>query len=385
MGAKHILVLDRDPKRKRTVEWMRQHAYVDYLMPDSANVRIEIVRADVAVYSDVVDALGQVKALGLPPIGSVFHLAGILDDKFVSDMDRASFARVYAPKADGAWNLHRATQKLEPLDHFVMLSSTSSAFGNPGQTNYSAANSYQDGLAAMRQQAGLAGLSYCMGAVIEAGMAARNPQLLNMMKAGGMPAISSIFAIEVLDSAIRSGVHSNAVAALASRGGDQATSRRKVVNELSFVRAHGWEGRRGGAVVDTLGSRCHKPLKLNLAGLARPANIHDEARVGSGLVLHSQTRELLKSGNGIRPRESLQAAGLGGHNGNIGAPVAGINVEVSVEIADVEELFDKVGGNVPLALQLTHRGRSLGGRFVRFRRCHGQRPFFLARFLPMGC
>jgi hypothetical protein len=37
MGAKHILVLDRDPKRKRTVEWMRQHAYVDYLMPDSAN------------------------------------------------------------------------------------------------------------------------------------------------------------------------------------------------------------------------------------------------------------------------------------------------------------------------------------------------------------
>ena len=216
MGAKHILVLDRDPKRKRTVEWMRQHAYVDYLMPDSANVRIEIVRADVAVYSDVVDALGQVKALGLPSIGSVFHLAGILDDKFVSDMDRASFARVYAPKADGAWNLHRASQKLEPLDHFVMLSSTSSAFGNPGQTNYSAANSYQDGLAAMRQQAGLAGLSYCMGAVIEAGMAARNPQLLNMMKAGGMPAISSIFAIEVLDSAIRSGVHSNAVAALAS-------------------------------------------------------------------------------------------------------------------------------------------------------------------------
>jgi len=262
MGAKHILVLDRDPKRKRTVEWMRQHAYVDYLMPDSANVRIEIVRADVAVYSDVVDALGQVKALGLPPIGSVFHLAGILDDKFVSDMDRASFARVYAPKADGAWNLHRATQKLEPLDHFVMLSSTSSAFGNPGQTNYSAANSYQDGLAAMRQQAGLAGLSYCMGAVIEAGMAARNPQLLNMMKAGGMPAISSIFAIEVLDSAIRSGVHSNAVAALASDrfsadlgSSDFLRSAAQLVHNGAVFRLGGGGGLSKEALIERISSK----------------------------------------------------------------------------------------------------------------------------------
>jgi len=210
-------MFDRDPKRRRTVEWIRNSAYVNFLMPDSQDVRIEIVRADVSVHSDVVEGIAAVKKLGLPPLGSVFHLAGILDDKFIGDLDRASFERVYAPKANGAWNLHRATLGCKDIEHFVMLSSTSSAFGNPGQTNYSAANSYQDGLAEMRRQMGKPALSYCMGAVIEAGMAARNPHLLQMMKAGGMPAISCIFAIEVMDAALRSGTHSNAVAALATK------------------------------------------------------------------------------------------------------------------------------------------------------------------------
>eukprot|EP00959_Pyramimonas_sp_CCMP1952_P454059 9469289-Pyramimonas_sp.AAC.1 len=50
-----------------------------------------------------------------------------------------------AGKAGGAWNLHLATERLPHMKHFMLMSSTSSALGNPGQANYSAANAFLDG------------------------------------------------------------------------------------------------------------------------------------------------------------------------------------------------------------------------------------------------
>jgi thioester reductase-like protein len=216
LGARNILLLDRDPERKRSVKWVLENSFISYLLGDVTDLRIEIIYADVGKYDHVVDAVAAIDRLGLPPIGSVFHLAGVLDDKLIKDIDRDSFSNVFKPKANGAWNLHQATLNCDEVEHFIMFSSTSSAFGNPGQTNYSAANSFQDGLAAMRIQSGKPALSFCMGAVIEAGMASRNTQLLQMMKATGMPAISCIQAIEGLDAAVRSGQYCNSVVALAN-------------------------------------------------------------------------------------------------------------------------------------------------------------------------
>ena len=78
-----------------------------------------------------------------------------------------------------------------------------SAFGNPGQINYSAANAYLDGLAACRRRQGLPALSYNLAAVADAGMAARNLGVLRLMRAAGMPPVSSYCAIANLDYALR--------------------------------------------------------------------------------------------------------------------------------------------------------------------------------------
>ena len=110
---------------------------------------------------------------------------------------------MFAPKARGALHLHRATAD-HPLDHFVLFSSSASVLGNPGQINYSAANAYLDGLAASRRREGLPGLSYNMAAVADAGMAARSLPVLRMMRAAGLPPISSDFAVANLDFALRS-------------------------------------------------------------------------------------------------------------------------------------------------------------------------------------
>ena len=151
------------------------------------------------------------------PLKGLFHLAGTLDDCLLADLTAESLAKVFAPKALGALNLHHATADCD-LDHFVLFSSIASTLGNPGQINYSAANGFVDGLAALRRHQGLPVLSYNLAAVAEAGMAARNLHVLRMSRAGGVPPISADFAITNLDYAMRAmGDGDHLVTALFSR------------------------------------------------------------------------------------------------------------------------------------------------------------------------
>ena len=210
VGARHITLLDRDPQRRRSADWLRKTSALWYL---SEEIEIDIVAGDVAEEADVrrcIDGLQR-------PLKGVFHLAGTLDDCLLADLTSESMARVFAPKARGALNLHRATADCT-LDHFVMFSSIASTLGNPGQINYSAANGFVDGLAALRRRQGLPVLCYNLAAVAEAGMAARNLHVLRMSRAGGVPPISADFAITNLDYAMRAmGDRDHLVSALFSR------------------------------------------------------------------------------------------------------------------------------------------------------------------------
>ena len=151
------------------------------------------------------------------PLKGVFHLAGTLDDCLLADLTPESLATVFAPKARGALNLHQATAGCD-LDHFVLFSSIASTLGNPGQINYSAANGFVDGLAALRRRQGLPALCYNLAAVAEAGMAARNLHVLRMSRAGGVPPVSADFAITNLDYAMRAmGGRDHLITALFSR------------------------------------------------------------------------------------------------------------------------------------------------------------------------
>ena len=195
-GARHVTLMDRDPERRRTAEWIRESSalvYTDY------GIEFDIVPGDVAVEEDVRRCISKLKR----PLKGVFHLAGTLDDRLLDDISADSVAKVFAPKAHGALHLHRATAGLE-LDHFVLFSSTASILGNPGQVNYSAASAFLDGLAVSRRRQGLPCLTFNPAAVADAGMAARSLHVLRMMRAAGMPPVSSDCAIANLDFAMRS-------------------------------------------------------------------------------------------------------------------------------------------------------------------------------------
>ena len=194
-GARHLTLIDRHPERHRDADWIRRSSALAYM---DEQVEFDILAGDVAVEDDVRRCVAQIQR----PLKGVFHLAGVLDDRLIDDLSAQSVARVFAPKALGALHLHRATLE-HALDYFVLFSSTSSALGNPGQINYSAANGYLDGLAASRRRQGLPCLAYNMAAVADAGMAARSLPVLRMMRAAGVPPVSSDFATANLDYALR--------------------------------------------------------------------------------------------------------------------------------------------------------------------------------------
>ncbi len=137
---------------------------------EDAGVQVVVARADVSRKDQIAGVLAEIDER-MPPLRGVVHAAGVLDDGVLLQQNWERFARVMAPKVDGAWNLHLLTQD-RVLDFFVLFSSTASLIGPPGQGNYAAANAFLDALAHRRQAQGLPALSINWGPWAEVGMAA---------------------------------------------------------------------------------------------------------------------------------------------------------------------------------------------------------------------
>ena len=80
-------------------------------------------------------------------INGIFHSAGVLRDSFLVRKDLTKIKDVVRPKINGAMYIAQVTQDIE-FDYLVLFSSEAGAFGNIGQTDYAASNSFLDGYAA---------------------------------------------------------------------------------------------------------------------------------------------------------------------------------------------------------------------------------------------
>ncbi len=161
-GVKHLLLTSRRgmgaPGAEALVQELRD-----------AGAQVAVAGCDVSERASLDAALSSVE--GEHPLCGVIHLAGLLDDGTLSELDSERLHRVLTPKVDGAWNLHQATRDLT-LDLFVLFSSATGIIGGAGQGNYAAANAFLDALAQHRQAQGLAGLSIAWGPWASGGMAA---------------------------------------------------------------------------------------------------------------------------------------------------------------------------------------------------------------------
>jgi acyl transferase domain-containing protein/NADPH:quinone reductase-like Zn-dependent oxidoreductase/SAM-dependent methyltransferase/acyl carrier protein len=132
----------------------------------------------------------------LPRLRGVFHLAGVLEDGLLPQLDLGRFQTVFRPKALGAWNLHRLTKGM-PIEVFMLFSSWTALLGSPGQASHAAANAFLDALAHRRRAAGLPAQSINWGGWLEAGVAAR-PDRLGHLARQGVGALTNKDAIDGL-------------------------------------------------------------------------------------------------------------------------------------------------------------------------------------------
>ncbi|MBI4587208.1 MAG: polyketide synthase dehydratase domain-containing protein, partial [Candidatus Rokubacteria bacterium] len=176
-GARRLILLGRSqlPPRSRWNEVQdgtrlaRQVSLIRELEALGASVHLAAV--DVADEAGLASFLEAFRGDGWPPIRGVWHLAGVLEDRLLEQLDVPALDAVLRPKVVGGWLLHRLLDDAA-LDFFVLFSSAGSLLGQPGQANYAAANAFLDALAHHRRAQRRPALSINWGAWAELGFAA---------------------------------------------------------------------------------------------------------------------------------------------------------------------------------------------------------------------
>ncbi|MET1255504.1 SDR family NAD(P)-dependent oxidoreductase [Aliikangiella maris] len=103
-------------------------------------------------------------------IDGIVHAAGRAGDGFALTKTSEVFSQVVDPKIKGGWHLHQLTLQ-EPLKFFICYSSVATILRAAGQSDYTAANAFLDGLAQYRREQGLPGVSVGWPAWREVGIA----------------------------------------------------------------------------------------------------------------------------------------------------------------------------------------------------------------------
>lgn len=165
--------------------------------------------------SNLEDTVATVRKIehSMPPLKGVFHLAGTLDDGLLVHQNAERFYASGTGKAEGAWNLHLATEDIA-LDHFVLYSTMATLLTVPGQASYAAANIVLDALAHRRQAEGKKALCVNWGPWSDLGMTATEygRAANERLAAAGINALNSELALDVLERLMVAGATQSTVA-----------------------------------------------------------------------------------------------------------------------------------------------------------------------------
>jgi acyl transferase domain-containing protein/NADPH:quinone reductase-like Zn-dependent oxidoreductase/acyl carrier protein len=191
-GARHLVLISRSgPKSeeaKHAIATLKDHG-----------VHIYAVACDVTDQEALSNLLQHIHQT-MPPLKGIVHAAMVISDGLIQNMDAAQIERVLAPKVLGALHLHQLTLAL-PLDYFILFSSATTLFGNPGQGNYVAANTALEALARNRRAMGLTATCVRWGAIEDVGFLARHSAIKEALqnRMGGR-ALKSDVALATLES-----------------------------------------------------------------------------------------------------------------------------------------------------------------------------------------
>jgi phthiocerol/phenolphthiocerol synthesis type-I polyketide synthase C len=190
-GARHLVLFGRRGAATQEAQpalaaWREQ------------GIEVQAQACDITDSAQLRSTLASIEASGVPLRGIV-HAATVFDDGLIRNLSQEQLQRVLEPKAKGAQYLHELTAHLS-LDFFVLFSSATTLFGNPGQANYVAANHWLEALARHRLLQGLPATAVLWGAIDDAGFLARNQDIKDALQSrmGGAP-LQSQAALDTLE------------------------------------------------------------------------------------------------------------------------------------------------------------------------------------------
>nr|MBP6709060.1 SDR family NAD(P)-dependent oxidoreductase [Accumulibacter sp.] len=190
-GARHLILISRSgPEAEEARSAINQL--------EQQGVEVYAAACDVTSREALAALLAET-ARTLPPLRGIVHAATVIDDGLVRNLDADRIRSVLAPKVLGARHLHELTRD-QALDLFVLFSSATTVFGNPGQGNYVAANACLESLAEHRRALGLAATCVGWGPIDDVGFLARNAKIKEALQSRmGGSALNSAVALEALE------------------------------------------------------------------------------------------------------------------------------------------------------------------------------------------
>ena len=190
-GARHLVLISRSGPTSDEAK-----SAISRL--EKQGVKVHAASCDITDQKALAALLAET-AKALPPLKGIVHAATVINDGLIRNMDAEQIRSVLAPKALGAHYLHEMTLGT-PLDFFVLFSSATTLFGNPGQGNYVAANACLEALAKHRRASGLAATCVRWGAIDDVGFLARNEKIKDALQSRmGGSALNSAVALDALE------------------------------------------------------------------------------------------------------------------------------------------------------------------------------------------
>jgi phthiocerol/phenolphthiocerol synthesis type-I polyketide synthase C len=190
-GARHLILISRSG-----VQADEARAAIDRL--EAQGVTVHAAACDVTSRAALERLLAET-ARTMPALKGIVHAATVIDDGLVRNLDAERIGDVLGPKILGAHLLHELTRDLA-LDLFVLFSSATTAFGNPGQASYVAANAGLEALAEHRRASGLAATCVGWGPIDDVGFLARNEKIKEALQSRmGGTALNSAVALDALE------------------------------------------------------------------------------------------------------------------------------------------------------------------------------------------
>ncbi|KAI9690135.1 MAG: Type I Iterative PKS [Bathelium mastoideum] len=193
-GARKFVFLGRSGISKVPAQLM-----VSDLERSGAEVRV--IRGDVCDLGAVQKAIKVSSSLGV--IGGVVQAAMGLGEALFSRMSSERWHMGVDPKIQGTWNIHNALKGHDNhLDFFLLTSSVSGSIGSATESNYCAANSFQDSFARWRKSQGLPAIAVGLGMISEVGYIHEHPEIEALFMRKGLRPISESELLQIIDIAL---------------------------------------------------------------------------------------------------------------------------------------------------------------------------------------